>query len=98
VAPSDRERERGQRKAGKKRREERRGEEKRREEERREEKEKSGMGVNERYTQWKTLVPVLYDWLANHNLVWPSLSCRSLSPFSFFRVWTLFYFFFIHAT
>ncbi|KAJ6704364.1 WD40 REPEAT FAMILY [Salix viminalis] len=34
------------------------------------------MGVNERYTQWKTLVPVLYDWLANHNLVWPSLSCR----------------------
>jgi ABC-type sugar transport system permease subunit len=41
------------------------------------------MGVNERYTQWKTLVPVLYDWLANHNLVWPSLSCRSLSPFSF---------------
>lgn len=32
--------------------------------------------VNERYTQWKSLVPVLYDWLANHNLVWPSLSCR----------------------
>lgn len=32
--------------------------------------------VDERYTQWKTLVPVLYDWLANHNLVWPSLSCR----------------------
>lgn len=30
----------------------------------------------ERYTQWKSLVPVLYDWLANHNLVWPSLSCR----------------------
>ncbi|CAK7356853.1 unnamed protein product [Dovyalis caffra] len=39
-------------------------------------KEKSAVGVNERYTQWKTLVPVLYDWLANHNLVWPSLSCR----------------------
>ncbi|CAA2992133.1 WD-40 repeat-containing MSI4-like [Olea europaea subsp. europaea] len=32
--------------------------------------------VEERYTQWKSLVPVLYDWLANHNLVWPSLSCR----------------------
>ncbi|XP_038987176.1 WD-40 repeat-containing protein MSI4-like [Phoenix dactylifera] len=32
--------------------------------------------VDERYTQWKTLIPVLYDWLANHNLVWPSLSCR----------------------
>ncbi|MQL80227.1 hypothetical protein Taro_012687 [Colocasia esculenta] len=31
---------------------------------------------DERYTQWKSLVPVLYDWFANHNLVWPSLSCR----------------------
>lgn len=32
--------------------------------------------VDERYSQWKSMVPVLYDWLANHNLVWPSLSCR----------------------
>jgi len=48
----------------------------------------AGRSVDERYTQWKSLVPVLYDWLANHNLVWPSLSCRfspllpplSLSP------------------
>ncbi|CAI9114323.1 OLC1v1015026C1 [Oldenlandia corymbosa var. corymbosa] len=32
--------------------------------------------VEERYTQWKSLVPILYDWLANHNLLWPSLSCR----------------------
>jgi len=32
--------------------------------------------VDEKYTQWKSLVPVLYDWLANHNLVWGSLSCR----------------------
>ncbi|GMH04081.1 hypothetical protein Nepgr_005920 [Nepenthes gracilis] len=32
--------------------------------------------VDEKYVQWKSLVPVLYDWLANHNLVWPSLSCR----------------------
>ncbi|KAJ1439859.1 WD40/YVTN repeat-like-containing domain superfamily [Sesbania bispinosa] len=24
--------------------------------------------VDEKYTQWKSLVPVLYDWLANHNL------------------------------
>lgn len=32
--------------------------------------------VDEKYSQWKSLVPVLYDWLANHNLVWPSLSCR----------------------
>lgn len=39
--------------------------------------------VDEKYTQWKSLVPVLYDWLANHNLVWPSLSCRCfLSPIS----------------
>ncbi|KAK7325119.1 hypothetical protein VNO77_29209 [Canavalia gladiata] len=30
----------------------------------------------ERYTQWKSLLPTLYDWFANHNLVWPSLSCR----------------------
>ncbi|KAK2630999.1 hypothetical protein EUGRSUZ_L03581 [Eucalyptus grandis] len=36
----------------------------------------AGRSVDERYTQWKSLVPVLYDWLANHNLVWPSLSCR----------------------
>ncbi|MED6109213.1 WD-40 repeat-containing protein msi4 [Stylosanthes scabra] len=34
------------------------------------------MGVDERYSQWKSMVGVLYDWLANHNLVWPSLSCR----------------------
>lgn len=32
--------------------------------------------VDEKYMQWKSLVPVLYDWLANHNLLWPSLSCR----------------------
>ncbi|KAK3018689.1 hypothetical protein RJ639_003120 [Escallonia herrerae] len=34
------------------------------------------LSVDDRYNQWKSLVPVLYDWLANHNLVWPSLSCR----------------------
>ncbi|KAM7480551.1 hypothetical protein LguiA_028764 [Lonicera macranthoides] len=40
-------------------------------------KERGGKpSVDELYTQWKSLVPVLYDWLANHNLVWPSLSCR----------------------
>ncbi|XWS12068.1 hypothetical protein CRYUN_Cryun37aG0058800 [Craigia yunnanensis] len=39
-------------------------------------KAEEGRSVEERYTQWKSLVPVLYDWLANHNLVWPSLSCR----------------------
>nr|GLL39979.1 WD-40 repeat-containing protein MSI4-like [Ipomoea trifida] len=37
---------------------------------------KAGGGVDEKYAQWKSLVPVLYDWFANHNLVWPSLSCR----------------------
>ncbi|CAA3017454.1 WD-40 repeat-containing MSI4-like [Olea europaea subsp. europaea] len=36
----------------------------------------SEASVEERYAQWKSLVPILYDWLANHNLVWPSLSCR----------------------
>ncbi|KAK7273577.1 hypothetical protein RIF29_14633 [Crotalaria pallida] len=45
------------------------------------EKEKGSCGsssssVEERYTQWKSVIPVLYDWLVNHNLVWPSLSCR----------------------
>lgn len=30
----------------------------------------------ETYTQWKKLVPYLYDWFTNHNLTWPSLSCR----------------------
>lgn len=41
-------------------------------------KDKGKRSVDERYAQWKSLVPVLYDWLANHNLVWPSLSCRYL--------------------
>lgn len=36
----------------------------------------AGGAVDEKYAQWKSLVPVLYDWFANHNLVWPSLSCR----------------------
>ncbi|XP_024395782.1 WD-40 repeat-containing protein MSI4 isoform X2 [Physcomitrium patens] len=30
----------------------------------------------DRYAQWKLLVPALYDWLTNHHLMWPSLSCR----------------------
>ncbi|KAL2622467.1 hypothetical protein R1flu_002672 [Riccia fluitans] len=34
------------------------------------------MRSKERYAQWKSLVPILYDWLANHSLMWPSLSCR----------------------
>jgi hypothetical protein len=32
----------------------------------------------DRYAQWKALVPALYDWLTNHHLMWPSLSCRYL--------------------
>ncbi|CAN8326514.1 unnamed protein product [Cochlearia groenlandica] len=30
----------------------------------------------EEYSQWKSLVPLLYDSLSNRKLVWPSLSCR----------------------
>ncbi|CAH8324024.1 unnamed protein product [Eruca vesicaria subsp. sativa] len=37
---------------------------------------KTKQSVDDKYSQWKGLVPILYDWLANHNLVWPSLSCR----------------------
>mmetsp|Transcript_32149 Transcript_32149/g.83310 ORF Transcript_32149/g.83310 Transcript_32149/m.83310 type:complete len:464 (-) Transcript_32149:92-1483(-) len=29
-----------------------------------------------KYRKWKQLVPFLYDWIANHNLAWPSLTCR----------------------
>lgn len=47
--------------------------------------------VDERYTQWKTLVPVLYDWLANHNLVWPSLSCRLVNCPTYFLRYVFFY-------
>lgn len=37
-------------------------------------------GVNkEQYLAWKKLIPYLYDWFANHNLTWPSLSCRYAS-------------------
>ncbi|XP_073150742.1 WD-40 repeat-containing protein MSI4 [Henckelia pumila] len=38
--------------------------------------EKRNAAAEESYGHWKLLVPVLYDWLAHHNLVWPSLSCR----------------------
>ncbi|EYU28409.1 hypothetical protein ABFS82_12G121900 [Erythranthe guttata] len=37
---------------------------------------KKNTAADESYAHWKLLVPVLYDWLASHNLVWPSLSCR----------------------
>mmetsp|Transcript_6765 Transcript_6765/g.19508 ORF Transcript_6765/g.19508 Transcript_6765/m.19508 type:complete len:559 (-) Transcript_6765:257-1933(-) len=30
----------------------------------------------EQYDKWKTLTPIIYDWFTNHNLTWPSLSCR----------------------
>ncbi|KAK4479569.1 hypothetical protein RD792_015087 [Penstemon davidsonii] len=36
----------------------------------------SEFSEEERYAQWKSLIPVIYDWYANHKLVWPSLSCR----------------------
>lgn len=35
-----------------------------------------GHSDHDAYTRWKTIVPVLYDWLANYHLMWPSLSCR----------------------
>ncbi|KAL0426896.1 UNVERIFIED_CONTAM: WD-40 repeat-containing protein MSI4 [Sesamum latifolium] len=38
--------------------------------------ERRNTATDESYAHWKQLVPVLYDWLASHNLVWPSLSCR----------------------
>ncbi|KAJ6949923.1 hypothetical protein NC651_003792 [Populus alba x Populus x berolinensis] len=28
--------------------------------------------VDGKYAQWESLVAILYDWLANHNHVWPS--------------------------
>ncbi|KAL2457668.1 WD-40 repeat-containing protein MSI4 [Abeliophyllum distichum] len=37
---------------------------------------KKNSAADESYAQWKLLVPVLYDWFAHHNLLWPSLSCR----------------------
>lgn len=37
---------------------------------------KAVVAVDDKYSHWKSVVPILYDWLANHNLVWPSLSCR----------------------
>lgn len=39
-------------------------------------KRSSSAAIDEKYIQWKSLVPVLYDWFSNHNLLWPSLSCR----------------------
>ncbi|WCJ39532.1 Transducin family protein / WD-40 repeat family protein [Euphorbia peplus] len=39
-------------------------------------KDRGKRSVDDRYAKWKSLVPVLYDWLANHNLTWPSQSCR----------------------
>ncbi|XP_078151925.1 WD-40 repeat-containing protein MSI4-like [Carex rostrata] len=41
-----------------------------------------GKGLNaalrkdEEYQNWKSNVPVIYDWFTGHKLVWPSLSCR----------------------
>ena len=32
--------------------------------------------VDNSYSRWKNVVSVIYNWLTNHNLVWPSLSCR----------------------
>lgn len=45
---------------------------------------KRNTAADESYAHWKQLVPVLYDWLASHNLVWPSLSCRYTAYIAFF--------------
>mmetsp|Transcript_12527 Transcript_12527/g.35394 ORF Transcript_12527/g.35394 Transcript_12527/m.35394 type:complete len:451 (-) Transcript_12527:1274-2626(-) len=35
------------------------------------------MGYDAReFDRWKCLVPYLYDWLTNHDLLWPSQCCR----------------------
>ena len=35
----------------------------------------------DKYDQWKQNLPIMYDWILNHPLTWPSQSCR----------WTLLY-------
>jgi hypothetical protein len=30
----------------------------------------------DKYAVWKQNLPIMYDWILNHNLVWPSQSCR----------------------
>lgn len=30
----------------------------------------------DKYSVWKQHLPIMYDWILNHNLVWPSQSCR----------------------
>ncbi|KAK9814957.1 hypothetical protein WJX73_003132 [Symbiochloris irregularis] len=34
------------------------------------------------YKAWKSSIPMLYDWFANHHLAWPSLCCRWGGPIS----------------
>ncbi|GBG75259.1 hypothetical protein CBR_g19893 [Chara braunii] len=34
------------------------------------------LSESKKYSKWKSLAPVLYDWFGNHALVWPSLTCR----------------------
>lgn len=53
---------------------------------------KRAAAVDEEYVQWKSHVAVLYDWFANHNLIWPSLSCRYICLFfSFLKVYLVCY-------
>ncbi|WZZ24513.1 hypothetical protein YC2023_007914 [Brassica napus] len=39
--------------------------------------------VDNKYSQWKTLVPILYDSLSNQSLVWPCLSCRRIVDYTY---------------
>ncbi|KAG6489282.1 hypothetical protein ZIOFF_050551 [Zingiber officinale] len=38
------------------------------------------------YLQWKSRIPLIYDWFTNHNLAWPSLSCRQIQTWVVMRV------------
>ena len=30
----------------------------------------------DKYQTWKQNIPIIYDWILNHHLTWPSQSCR----------------------
>jgi len=38
--------------------------------------------MQHQYDKWKLSIPFLYDWFANHDLVWPSICCRWGPPIS----------------
>jgi hypothetical protein len=34
----------------------------------------------DKYQIWKQNIPIMYDWILNHSLTWPSQSCRCAQP------------------